>query len=214
MGHNEAGVQKKQKQKTQARQATEPELRERISQAVQIEDYQAAAEAKQLLVKLHQEHQHQAAASVTAAAAVSPPPAPVPTAVPRGKKRPAQQDAPVAAAPRPAPGPAPAASTSTDEPHPFDTDSADHAETPVEAYRDVAPLMAAVAASLGRSSAGLRIWDPYFCAGSMKQRLGSLGFSDVHNVNEDFYAVTRESRCPPYDLLLTNPPYSADHMER
>jgi hypothetical protein len=32
--------------------------------------------------------------------------------------------------------------------------------------------------------------------------------------NEDFYAVKGAGRCPEFDVLLTNPPFSGDHLER
>lgn len=76
----------------------------------------------------------------------------------------------------------------------------------------------------------LRIWDPFFCTGRCTLHLRSLGFKSVYNRNEDFYAVagiaqpgqsqlgsSRKSgkvTTPPYDILVTNPPYSADHKER
>ena len=44
-------------------------------------------------------------------------------------------------------------------------------------------------------------------------RWRELGFHKVHNVCEDFYAVTESGRPPPFDVLVTNPPYSGDHKE-
>jgi hypothetical protein len=98
--------------------------------------------------------------------------------------------------------------------HPFKADSADHCETPPQAYRDVAPLLDLLATTLGKTRATLRIFDPYFCAGTMKAHLGELGFLSVHNECADFYTNIREGRLPPHDVLLTNPPYSGDHVER
>jgi hypothetical protein len=98
--------------------------------------------------------------------------------------------------------------------HPFQANPDDHCESPEEAYADAAPLLDALAARLGRTRATLRIYDPYFCAGGVKRRLGALGFSDVYNECEDFYAVAREGRCPEHDVVVTNPPYSGDHVER
>jgi hypothetical protein len=48
----------------------------------------------------------------------------------------------------------------------------------------------------------------------MVRKLNSLGFKIVINKCEDFYAAVAEGRVPKHDVLLTNPPYSADHMER
>lgn len=40
------------------------------------------------------------------------------------------------------------------------------------------------------------------------------GFTNVYNRNEDFYAVVERGGVPEHDVLVTNPPYSADHMQR
>ena len=98
--------------------------------------------------------------------------------------------------------------------HPFPTDPHDHAETPYAAYADIEPLLFGLALQLRSNKARLRIWDPYFCEGSALRHLGKLGFLRVCNVNEDFYATIAESREPPFDTLVTNPPFSGDHMER
>lgn len=34
----------------------------------------------------------------------------------------------------------------------------------------------------------LRIYDPYYCQGGVAKHLAKLGFTNVHNENEDFYA--------------------------
>ena len=34
------------------------------------------------------------------------------------------------------------------------------------------------------------------------------------NENKDFYAVCQRGEVPEHDVLVTNPPYSADHVER
>jgi len=36
----------------------------------------------------------------------------------------------------------------------------------------------------------------------------------VYNRREDFYKVIEDGAVPEYDVLVTNPPYSADHMEK
>lgn len=91
---------------------------------------------------------------------------------------------------------------------------ADHAETPRLAYEHLAPLLHRLAAQLGKSAADLHIYDPYYCAGSVVRHLSALGFPRVHNANEDFYARVRARDLPPFDVLVTNPPYTADHVER
>ena len=43
----------------------------------------------------------------------------------------------------------------------------------------------------------------------------SLGFPNVYNRKEDCYKVWEDtSRYPTHDVLVTNPPYSGDHIER
>jgi len=98
--------------------------------------------------------------------------------------------------------------------HAFDVDPDDHCETPAEAYDDIVKTLDFIASESGRSKGGLRIYDPYFCDGAVVRNLASRGFHSVHNVNEDFYQVTREGNIPEYDVLVTNPPYSGDHLER
>jgi hypothetical protein len=36
----------------------------------------------------------------------------------------------------------------------------------------------------------------------------------VYNECVDFYAAQEEGKCPSFDVLVTNPPFSADHLER
>ena len=58
---------------------------------------------------------------------------------------------------------------------------------------------------------------PYFCAGGVVSHLAELGFPNVYNRCEDFYAVIAAGREPEFDVLVTNPPYSTspfDHIER
>ena len=90
--------------------------------------------------------------------------------------------------------------------HAFDVSTpSDHAETPVNAYEDLAPFMRAV---------GGRVYDPYYCDGGVVRRLTALGFRDVVNENRDFYADVSNGTVPRHDLLMTNPPYSGDHVDR
>ena len=84
---------------------------------------------------------------------------------------------------------------------PFQPHPADHCETPLAAYRDLAPLLQGLASALhgvakgsshdthdadeaaGAAAAAarskLRIYDPYFCTGRVREHLGSLGFPQV-----------------------------------
>ena len=95
--------------------------------------------------------------------------------------------------------------------HAFDVDQDDHCETSGEAYDDIVPLLHELAGMLGRD---LTIYDPYYCAGAVVRHLRARGFSKVYNRNEDFYRVQREHRVPYFDVVVTNPPYSGDHIER
>ncbi|CAG9467197.1 unnamed protein product [Pedinophyceae sp. YPF-701] len=96
--------------------------------------------------------------------------------------------------------------------HAFQADEDDHCETSLEAYCDVAPLLDRLASRLGRTRATLRIYDPYYCAGGVERHLGALGFQDVYNRNEDFYEVARRGEVPEHDVVVTNPPYSHEHI--
>jgi hypothetical protein len=98
--------------------------------------------------------------------------------------------------------------------HPFEVDDTDHCETPLEAYRDVIPLLDRIAQSLGKTRKAMMIYDPYYCDGGVKLKLQSLGCQNVLNDNEDFYANIATKKIPDYDLLVTNPPYSGEHMEK
>jgi len=101
--------------------------------------------------------------------------------------------------------------------HPFKVESTDHCETPNVAYSDIAPVLEQLAISMGKTKETLKIYDPYFCAGGVKDHLNSVGFANVYNKCEDFYKVIASKSYPDFDVLLTNPPYSTkpfDHIER
>lgn len=98
--------------------------------------------------------------------------------------------------------------------YPFVVDSSDHCETPLRAYKHISPLLEQIALLHGLSKCKLRIYDPYYCRGTVVERLRSLGFPQVHNVKQDFYRCIKDGRVPAHDVLLTNPPYSADHLFR
>ena len=98
--------------------------------------------------------------------------------------------------------------------YPYPVVDDDHCESPAEAYQDISSFLVAVANQLGKSPDTLRIFDPYFCEGNMKERLASIGFPVVHNEKKDFYELIRTNTLPEFDVLVTNPPYSGNHMER
>eukprot|EP00750_Incisomonas_marina_P013595 INCI17506.7.p1 GENE.INCI17506.7~~INCI17506.7.p1 ORF type:complete len:492 (+),score=104.22 INCI17506.7:173-1648(+) len=117
--------------------------------------------------------------------------------------------------------------------HPFETVSSDHAETPRDAYVDICPFLHACATAAASARSGeraadasrliedahahkrlvarqLRIWDPYYCAGTVVRLLDGLGFPGVINRNVDCYRTP----APDHDVLMTNPPFSGDHLQR
>ena len=101
--------------------------------------------------------------------------------------------------------------------YPFSVDPNDHCETPFEAYEDIAPLIEIFASMDGvkRSNPrGIQIYDPYYCAGSVKQHFSKLGFPSVYNECENFYEAIKESKVPVFDALVTNPPYSQSNVEK
>lgn len=99
---------------------------------------------------------------------------------------------------------------------PYEVDPDDHCESPLEAYRDIVPLLESYRRWIRKqSNSQLSIYDPYFCNGRVARHLESLGFPEVYNRKEDCYKVWKDaSLYPSYDIFLTNPPYSADHMEK
>lgn len=98
--------------------------------------------------------------------------------------------------------------------YPYDVEDDDHCESPLEAYEHIATYLKRIADVLKKDIATLAIYDPYYCEGNMVEHLHSLGFLNVYNKKEDFYAVQKEGRCPPYDVLVTNPPYSSKHIPK
>ena len=96
----------------------------------------------------------------------------------------------------------------------YEVDEDDHCESPEEAYQDIDHMLCHISILMQKSRATLRIYDPYHCKGSMIERLKKLGYEDVYNKNEDFYVSICEKKLPEYDVLVTNPPYSGDHMEK
>ena len=67
----------------------------------------------------------------------------------------------------------------------------DHFETPLIAYKDIVDALDIVAKTLKKDRANLRIYDPFYCRGSVKKYLYQLGFTNVYNKNEDFYSSQR-----------------------
>eukprot|EP00551_Chaetoceros_affinis_P004774 CAMPEP_0203663750 /NCGR_PEP_ID=MMETSP0090-20130426/1276_1 /ASSEMBLY_ACC=CAM_ASM_001088 /TAXON_ID=426623 /ORGANISM="Chaetoceros affinis, Strain CCMP159" /LENGTH=658 /DNA_ID=CAMNT_0050526755 /DNA_START=149 /DNA_END=2128 /DNA_ORIENTATION=+ len=109
---------------------------------------------------------------------------------------------------------------------PFSVDPDDHCESPLNAYRDIQPILDILTNILGRETKDeLSIYDPYYCNGSVVQHLKELGYTNVYNKKEDCYVTwshtTKETSTqehqqvyPTYDIFMTNPPYSSDHVEK
>jgi len=96
---------------------------------------------------------------------------------------------------------------------PFETDPDDHCESPLQAYQDILPFLKSVGNQ--KLPKDVRIYDPYYCNGAVRRNLDSIGFPNVYNQKEDCYKVwSTPGRYPSFDILITNPPYSADHMEK
>jgi hypothetical protein len=108
--------------------------------------------------------------------------------------------------------------------HPFIVDDSDHCETPLNAYQDLEVVLDRLLLTLGDGDGGrdkkekkrseLIIYDPYYCDGGVKDKLSSMGYTNVINNNRDFYKDISTNSIPEYDVLITNPPYSADHIEK
>lgn len=96
---------------------------------------------------------------------------------------------------------------------PFEVSSEDHCETPRQAYDDLAPILEFVAHRLNKTRATLRIWDPYYCAGTVKRHLARNGFLNVHNECVDFYKLISLHSLPDHDVVITNPPYSTSPID-
>ena len=111
--------------------------------------------------------------------------------------------------------------------YPYETEYADHFETPLRAFADIAPLLERLGGPQS-ARAQVRVLDPYHCEGAAQSRLRSLGFKRARNPREDFYksdlyrafeeegegAAFRGRAAASYDVLVTNPPYSSTHKER
>lgn len=99
------------------------------------------------------------------------------------------------------------------ETFPFPTEDDDHCESPLEAYEDIAALLKRLE-QLCRSQS-FTVYDPYYCNGSVVRHLHQLGFDSVYNRKEDCYERWKSTPSGiQFDVLVTNPPYSGDHIQR
>ena len=76
--------------------------------------------------------------------------------------------------------------------HPFKTEFGDHFSTSNVALCDFVPVLKC----LRDERREFRVYDPYYCDGSVKQRLKDLGFPNVIHENRDFYADVGQIVCP------------------
>jgi hypothetical protein len=113
---------------------------------------------------------------------------------------------------------------------PFQVDPDDHCESPIEAYNDIIPFLALLGTQLYSQYAylnKLRIYDPYYCDGTVIRNFVTLGFTNVYNRKEDCYTMwekllttksvsndSTDNALHQFDVLITNPPYSENHIER
>ena len=95
--------------------------------------------------------------------------------------------------------------------HNFNSVSRDHYETPYCAYQDIELVLNKICEILNTTPLKLKLYDPYFCNGRVVELFTKLGFPNMHNQNEDFYTHGKDVN---HDVLITNPPYSDDHMEK
>ena len=121
--------------------------------------------------------------------------------------------------------------------HPFKANFNDHFETNVTSLRDVFPFIDELR-QLTRPSCpeAFTLYDPYYCTGRVKEAWAApeFGITRVIHENRDFYEDIKNGIAPPlvvrdevenfikdigsapapYDVCVTNPPYSENHIER
>lgn len=97
---------------------------------------------------------------------------------------------------------------------PYPTNPDDHCETPLQSYTDVLPILSELCKGFSTEKKSLKVYDPYYCDGSVVKHLSTLGFNSVYNKREDCYEVWTSNSEPQHDVFLTNPPYSDDHIEK
>lgn len=95
----------------------------------------------------------------------------------------------------------------------FEVIDSDCAETPLIAYKHIAPLLKSVSRAKKKTPSTLNIYDPFYASPNLTKRLASIGFSSVYNRQEDFYDPLSGPSESDHDVTVTNPPYSGDHIE-
>ena len=97
------------------------------------------------------------------------------------------------------------------EDFPYPTEEDDHCESPFEAYQTIAPLLKRL--EQNKTSKEFTIYDPYYCNGAVRENLKQLGFENVYNKKEDCYEQWKSSSSSAGQVIVTNPPYSGDHIQ-
>merc|ERR1712150_110152 len=88
---------------------------------------------------------------------------------------------------------------------------------PIQAYKDIAMLLDKLCGSKQKKK--LSIYDPYYCNGAVIRNLEEIGYTNVYNQKEDCYEVwstssSSSNEYPDFDIFLTNPPYSDEHIPK
>jgi hypothetical protein len=94
--------------------------------------------------------------------------------------------------------------------------SADDRETPFTALQDIDVFLESIAFICNKKRSNLGIYDPYYCHGSIKTDMEKLGYCGtfIHNDPVDCYLAQKLKKVPDHDVVLTNPPFSGDHIKR
>lgn len=99
--------------------------------------------------------------------------------------------------------------------HPFRANFNDHFETDLTAVKDITPCLSEFRTLIRPNCPeAFSLYDPYYCNGSVVQKWNNLGFLKVIHDNRDFYRDIADGAIPPYDILVTNPPFSDDHIPK
>ena len=100
--------------------------------------------------------------------------------------------------------------------HPFQAEFNDHFETDLTAIRDVLPCVEELRSIIRPNCPEtFSLYDPYYCDGKIVGMWKSCGVGKIYHENRDFYKDIDDDECPKsYDMLVTNPPYSGNHIQR
>ena len=73
------------------------------------------------------------------------------------------------------------------ESYPYKVDYNDHFETPLEAYKDISPLLECIAEKINETSSSLLVYDPFYCNGQTKVLFNRIGYKSIIHEKRDFY---------------------------